>query len=246
MDVKQVFAGILTFRGPETLARALDAYRTSGLLEMFGACCVWLNEAREPETQVCKDYGVEYVESSVNVGIGKAWAGLAQQASRRGFEYFATLEHDFWPVEDRDTCLRRINDALYLLEAEAVDFVRLRHRKTPGNPHYPGCYKGQEGSMPQPLRADVIHWGDPVLLFPGRFQKIQAPSGEEWFTCDSSDATFTNNPVIYKTAFFQKAVSPLCTGSGVALEGDMNSDEAWYGCGYRGAVGEGLFRHGWA
>lgn len=232
--------GILSWHSREVLANTLTSYATNGLLDLVGDVTIFFQECTEEDKAIANHFGVRYIESSTNVGIGKAFIELAKNARTK---YFLTLEHDFELIEEKQTVKDRLESGVKLLEG-GYDVVKYRHRRNPGFPLFSEqAYKGRElehydewSKCVSPHLLDCIHWvEDPEV----KFREYIGKTGE-YFTADCRYANWTNNPCLYKVKFYLETIEPFM-GSGVELE--HNLAYWWPRQGFKVAQGEGLFTH---
>jgi hypothetical protein len=238
--LSRVSVGILSWRRPSTLRHALRSYRRTGLLDAVGEVTLFCNEADPRELNLARDYRLRALTSDSNVGIGPAFARLAQVASR---PLFLFLEND-WPcTEPFGTAQQRLATAATLVETGAADAVRLRHRRRYGHPLYSrAALSGRETELRNlPHLLDAAHWhAAPEEIFAGRIARRQV-AGEEWFFAPSDHAAYTNNPSLYRTDFARDVLAPR--GLQPGLESEAALQDWWQGAGLTVAMGEGLFTH---
>lgn len=236
-----VSIGILAWNSGQTLVNTLHSYYLNGLLEMVNDVTIFFQEVTEEDRTIAHHFGVNYIESSNNVGIGKAFIDLANNAQT---ENILLLEHDWKLIENEDTTYNRLNSGLELLNQE-FDFVRYRHRKTPGYPLFTQpAYQGKElnhydSSMDlvSPHLLDSIHWLEtPELDFPDKIQKQG-----EYFIASSRWGNWTNNPGLFKKDFYLEVVSQFINPKDLLLEPSISG--WWARQDYKVAHGEGLFKH---
>ncbi len=236
----RVSIGILTWRRPGTLRHALRSYRRTGLLSAVGEVTLFCNEADPREQQLARQFGLRALSSEGNIGIGPAFARLAEAAS---CPLFLFLEND-WPcTEPFGPAQRRLATAAALAETGAADAVRLRHRRRYGHPLYSRAAGIGRETEPQnlPNLLDAAHWQtDPGAVFDGRIEPRHV-AGETWFFAPSAHAAYTNNPSLYRTDFARDEIAPRGLQPGIASEAALQ--EWWRAAGLTVAMGEGLFTH---
>ncbi len=232
--------GILSWHSGEVLVNTLTSYATNGLLDLVEDVTIFFQECTEEDKAIADQFGVGYIESSTNVGIGKAFIELAKSAKTK---YFLTLEHDFELIEDRKVVENRLVSGVELLK-DGYDVVKYRHRKVPGFPLFSEqAYKGRElehydewSKCMSPHLLDCIHW----IWHPEvKFKEYIGKTGE-YFTADCRYANWTNNPCLYETEFYLRVVEPI-VGEGIQLE--ENIAYWWPRQDFKVAHGEGLFTH---
>jgi len=211
--------GILSWKSGQTLIDTLFTYYQNGLLGLTDDIKLFFQEFSNEDKQIAEHFGVQYLASPDNIGIGKAFIELAKNAK---YENFLILEHD-WKL------------------------IEFRHRKEPGFPHFSEKYVNinfeyfdQEIQTQSSHLLDSIHWiENPETQFPGRINKEEF-LGETYYTANSEVANWTNNPGLFKTKFFLDVLQEF-TGNGIDLEGKISY--WWARQNFKVAHGGGLFKH---
>ena len=232
--------GMLSWHSGQTLINTLYSYHVNGLLEMVNDVTIFFQEITEDDKMIANHFGVNYIESSRNIGIGKAFIELAKNAQT---DKILFLEHDWKLIEDKDTTYSRLLSGVKLID-EGFSFVRFRHRQTPGFPLFSQrAYEGNELNhydnemdLMSPHLLDSVHWlPNPEVSFPDKIQKQG-----EYFVTTSRWGNWSNNPGLFDTQFYIDTVKPFA-GDGIDLEGKIGG--WWARQDYKVAHGEGLFKH---
>lgn len=240
MEKLPISIGILAWKSGQTLVNTLHSYYLNGLFDIVNDITIFFQETSEEDKTISNHFEINYIESDVNVGIGKAFIELAKNAKT---DRILFLEHDWKLIEDKETTYNRLSSGLELINNE-YHFVRFRHRKNPGFPLFSQrVYQGNELNhydsemdLISPHLLDSIHWLEsPELDFPDKIQKQ-----EEYFTTTSRYGNWTNNPGLFDTQFYINTVEPFA-GGGIDLEGKIGG--WWARQDYKVAHGEGLFKH---
>ena len=240
MEKLPISVGILAWKSGQTLVNTLHSYYLNGLLEIANDVTIFFQEISEEDREIAHHFGVDYIGSSHNIGIGRAFIELAKHAQTDNILF---LEHDWKLIEDSYTTYQRLYSGLNLIQ-DGYHFVRYRHRKTPGFPLFTQrVYQGNELNhydhemdLVSPHLLDSIHWLEfPELDFPDKIQKYG-----EYFTTTSRWGNWTNNPGLFDTQFYIDTVEPFA-GGGIDLEGKIGG--WWARQDYKVAHGEGLFKH---
>lgn len=239
MDTQLNFSiGILAWKSGQTLVNTLNTYFQNGLIHIANDICILFQEFSEQDKQIADHFGISYIAHTNNIGIGKAFIELTEQAKT---ENVLILEHDWKLIEPMDVIISRINSGIEMLD-KGYSAIRYRHRNDYGYPHYSEKFNGQwltyyddwfETTSPHLL--DSLHWIDPSVEFPDKIQK-----DGEYFVTTSRYGNWTNNPTLYKKQFYLDAVTPF-TGSGIDLEWKIS--KWWCEQSYKVAHGSGLFKH---
>jgi hypothetical protein len=230
--------GILAWNSGQVLVDTLTTYYENGLFDMVNDTNILFQEFNEQDYQITKHFGLDCIGLTNNIGIGKAFIKLTENAQT---DNILVLEHDWNLIENVETTYDRLKSGLELLDGN-IDVVRYRHRHQPGNPHFSFQYQGRELDYydneiecTSPHLLDSVHWCNPKESFP----KYIEQSGE-YFLTTSRYGNWTNNPCLYKKQFYLDIVKQFA-GDGIALEGNIS--KWWAQQSYGVAHGEGLFKH---
>jgi len=238
MNKLPISVGILAWHSGQVLVDTLTTYYNNGLLDMVNDVTILFQEVSEEDIQIANHFGIKYIGLDENIGIGKAFKKLTENAQS---ENILILEHDWNLIEDKTTTYDRLLSGLELLDG-SVDVVRYRHRKDPGHPHFSFQYKGREleyyddwHEVTSPHLLDSLHWLDPKKEFPEQIGQFG-----EYFLTSSRYGNWTNNPCLYRKQFYLDVIEPFM-GEGIDLERKIAY--WWPRQNFGVAHGEGLFKH---
>ena len=238
MEKLPLSIGILSWNSGQTLVNTLTTYHENGLFNIVNDYKILFQEVSEQDKQIADYFSVPYIGLDNNIGIGKAFIQLTEQAQTNNV---LILEHDWQLIENLETTYSRLNSGIQLLENE-FKCIRYRHRNEPGNPHFSFRnigkeldYYDPEIECTSPHLLDSLHWLNPAECFSDKIQQEG-----EYFTSTSRWGNWTNNPCLYKKDFYLDIVKPFA-GDGIALEGNIS--KWWAQQNYKVAHGEGLFKH---
>ena len=238
MEKLPISIGILSWNSGQTLVNTLTTYYENGLFDIVNDYKILFQEVSEQDKQIADYFSVPYIGLNNNIGIGKAFIQLTEQAQTSNV---LILEHDWQLIENLETAYSRLNSGIQLLE-EGFKCIRYRHRNEPGNPHFSFRnigkeldYYDPEIECTSPHLLDSLHWLNPAEQFPDKIQQ-----DGEYFTSTSRWSNWTNNPCLYKKDFYLNVVEQFA-GDGIALEGNIS--KWWARQNYKVAHGEGLFKH---
>lgn len=238
MEKLPISIGILSWHSGQVLVDTLTTYHNNGLFDMVTDVTILFQEFNEQDYQISKHFGLDIIGMNSNIGIGKAFIKLTENAQT---DNVLVLEHDWNLIEDKETTYRTLQKSISALEL-GLDVVRLRHRKNPGNPHFSFRHQGKELTYyddeigcTSPHLLDSVHWCEPDIEFPEYIKK-----SEDMFWTTSRYGNWTNNPCLYKKQFYLDVVRPFA-GEGIGLEGNIS--KWWAQQEYKVGHNEGLFKH---
>ena len=238
MEKLPISIGILSWHSGQVLVDTLTTYYNNGLVDIVDDVTILFQEFNEQDYQIAKHFGLNVIGMNSNIGIGKAFIKLTENAKN---DYVLVLEHDWNLIEDKETTYNTLKRSISAIEM-GMDVVRLRHRKNPGYPHFSFRHKGEELTYfdeeigaTSPHLLDSVHWLDPAEQFPDKINK-----SEDMFWTTSRYGNWTNNPCLYKKQFYLDVVKPFA-GDGIALEGNIG--RWWVQQSYKVGHNEGLFMH---
>lgn len=232
--------GILAWHSGETLVRTLESYRRHGLLTLSSDITVFFQESLAEDVDIAQRFGIRGIFSLHNLGLGKGFAALAEQAE---YPHILLLEHDWKLVESRDVTFQRISEAMSLVN-DGFDCIRLRHRKKFGYPHMAIEHFRTRSPdhiddwirFPRAHLLESVHWRQaPDRDWPDSIQRHG-----DYFVTTSRYGCFTNNPCVYTKAFYLKNVAPF---AGIGYSNEQNISFWWARQNFKIAQGEGLFQH---
>lgn len=238
MEKLNLSIGILAWKSGQTLVNTLQTYFDQHMLHYVNDVTILFQEISEQDKQIAKHFNIPYIGYNNNIGIGKAFLRLTENAQS---ENVMILEHDWKLIEPEDVAIGRLKSGIEMLD-KGYSCVKYRHRKHPGQPLFSRRHEGNELNYydkeiecTSPHLLDSVHWCNPAETFPDLIGK-----DGEYFTVSSRYANWTNNPCMYKKNFYLETVKPFA-GDGVALEGNIS--KWWAQQTYKVAHGEGLFTH---
>lgn len=254
--MKNISVGMLSWKKPEILRQTLQSYLDNGLLAYPENFCIYFNEISDKDIAVAKDFGIKYMGTAENIGIKNALIELAGQAEN---PYFMFLENDWFLEESSCVTEKRLTDGVEILTNNLADVIRFRHAENPG---YPLCSakfcKNGVHTMPRNYLIDLVHLvKNPAKIFPEQIDR-KIINGDSYYFAAAKNASFTNNPCLYKTEFFKTLImrdyelssEPSILGyaklkntdvRNVSLEVDIIP--FWEASDYKVAMGPGLFSH---
>lgn len=235
-----ISAGILAWKSGATLENTLESYRVNGLFDILDDVCILFQESTSDDIALAKKYNLPHIALDNNVGIGRGFVMLCQQARN---PHILLLEHDWELVEDFVTTRLRLKSSLDMVLSD-TDVVRLRHRRNPGYPLYSQTpYQGRELDhydpsidLHSPHLFESIHWIENLNeVFS---DKIFVENGH--YVTTSRWSNWTNNPCLFRRDFYIELVNWFAA-KGTLLEPEIS--HWWARQQFKIAWGEGLFKH---
>ena len=111
MEKLPISIGILSWKSGQTLVNTLTTYHDNGLFDLVNDVCILFQEFSEEDKQTAEHFNLPYIAKSNNIGIGKAFLELTEQAKT---DNVLVLEHDWKLIEDKSTTLNRLTSGLEL------------------------------------------------------------------------------------------------------------------------------------
>lgn len=238
MEKLPISIGILAWKSTKTLSNTLKSYRKNGLLDLVEDITILFQEVSAADEKLAEKYKVKYIGLTENIGIGKGFIKLAENAKYNDILF---LEHDWELIEDKETVYAQLRSGLDLLN-NGFAVVRYRSRKKPGFPLHSLKHKGNElnyyddwHKVTSPHLLESLHWLDPAIKFPDKIQKEGL-----FYITTSRWANWTNNPFFIKKDFYLETITPF---AGESVHFEKNIAEWWVKQDFKIAQGEGLFMH---
>jgi FkbM family methyltransferase len=236
-----ISVGILSWNSKESLRNTLESYKRNGLLKIADDVTILFQEATQEDKKIAKEFGLPYIALDKNVGIGKGFVMLCEQAEH---PHVLLLEDDWELTTNYSKTREVLKSTLDMLNGD-TDVVRLRSRANPGFPLYTlePC-RGKELEhidptidLPGAHLFECVHWiENPEQQFPGR---IFTERGH--YVTTSRYSNWTNNPCLHRKDFYIELVSWFADKGGLLLEPDISN--WWARQQFKIAWGEGLFTH---
>ena len=105
--------GMLSWHSTDVLINTLTCYYENRLLDFTDDFVIFFQEFNEDDKKIAEHFGVSYIPSPSNIGIGQAFVELAKQAK---YENLLILEHDWELIESTENTYNRLHSALELLK----------------------------------------------------------------------------------------------------------------------------------
>lgn len=206
-----VCIGILAFQGHKTLDNTLASYKNSGLLDLVAEAHILFQDVRAPKRRSwAKDVVRRYPQlrpmyKERNVGQREGFIGLNAACTQK---FAVVLEEDFEVDKNVNVC-EQLMLGIAFIDSGRADAVRLRSRKNGGFPNY--AYDSwKHGTLGSMHRIEHVMWNDRAEdSFPEI--KVCLRSPKAWCTT-AQFGQYTNNPVLYKTAFAKELFNRVPAG----------------------------------
>ena len=230
--------GILSWNSNKVLEYTLQSYKKNGLLNLSDDITVYFQEISEEDKELAEKFGLNYLGTAENIGIGKAIANLAENSKH---DFFLFLENDWELIKNPQKTFSGLDSGIQLLK-DGFNVVRYRSRKNPGFPLHSLRHKGNElnyyddwHQCSSPHLLESVHWLNPAEEFPDKIQKKG-----EFFITTSRWANWTNNPFLIHKNFY---LENLAGFSGETVDFERKIAFWWARQTFKIAQGEGLFTH---
>jgi glycosyltransferase involved in cell wall biosynthesis len=231
--------GILTYNAPNTLENTLKSIFDKGTNLYFNEILLYVNPSQHTQRteEIASSYNIKRFTADENKWIGPGFKWLVENSNSNNV---LLLEDDFFLIEqDVNKVFEILKTAVDFLNKRETDVVRLRSRKSPGNPLYSSWFAGQEHRCMTHL-AECTHWKEnPDLDFPEYCKKIS--DNPVWYKFKSANANYTNNPCIFRKEFYKKYIIPNFCADRTDIETAATS--WWTGQDFSVITGNGLFCH---
>ena len=235
-----ISVGILAWHSKQSLRNSLESYKRNGLFNAVDDVVILFQDVREEDKKIAKEFGLPYIGLDRNVGIGRGFVMLCEQADH---PHVLLLEDDWELTEGFVETRFRLLEGLRMLQGD-TDVVRFRNRSNPGFPLFVvDQYLGHETThydhkidLVAPHLFETIHWTPhPDIQYPGL---IFSEKGH--YVTTSRWSAWTNNPCLHRRDFYIELVSWFAD-KGMLLEPEIS--HWWSRQQFKIAWGEGLFTH---
>lgn len=195
--------GILSYGNLATLENSVHSWIEGGLFNEAHEIIIYFNALSKQDKVFAKKHHLKCLGSANNLGISAGIQSLINEASG---DYFLLLENDWELVEQKEVTRSRLHAAANLLKDAKANCIRLRHARSFGSPLHTLQFKDSPLKSPRHLLDSVYYLPDPSKSLPDYIQK-ETINDENWFFASSQNASYTNNPCLYKTRFLKNLVS---------------------------------------
>lgn len=256
--------GVLSWRGYESLAAALESYAAADLFSLFAENVLFLPEAQPEGSALARRYGLKEISTPDNLGILGGFKALAQAMAS---PILLLAENDYPLIEPREEAARQLRIAADYLARGEAHVWRFRHRLRPGQGldrlkserYWPreGASAGRRlsAALLRILRpgkaARLSGWTaltheNAERLFPGEIRRT--PEGDA--LVHSRSLPWCNNVFMVRRDFFLKTVIPAAefdvrgrlVNGFPSIETEINR-RYWRRGDFWTGVGRGLFTH---
>jgi len=193
--------GILAYDGKQTLEETLRSFSDSGLFSAVKKALIHFQKIDSPARQqwmeaVLLDHpALQATFTFENI----EFEGFLRMAKRCQEEYFITIEEDFKIVpENYHLVSIQISSAIAMVQGGTAA-IFLRSRSIPGLPDY-ARQSFERGELGKQFLLHHSTWNyDAERDFHEISQCRETP---KYWCASTRHASFTNNPVLYKTSFY--------------------------------------------
>jgi hypothetical protein len=232
--------GILTHNSPLTLKNTLISYRDAGLLEYTDdiKCLIQPSPLSDMEISVCNEFNIIYILETENTMMA---GGIKKLVNESKYKYFLFLESDFRSCKNKIVTKEILDFAIYNLENNSFDVIRLRNLKNPGHPIHWNLQKreGVNYNNNTELYLCTHYLKEPDLIYPDYIQKIS--NDPILYQISSRNCVYTNNANITSKEFYINNIFPFIK-IGCHLEPEIGTTWA-YSNKYKIGITSGIFTH---
>lgn len=233
-----------------SLPNTLFSYFRNNFFDISDDIVIFFQEINDYDIKLANYFDLKYIGDTENIGIANAFYKIVQNAK---YENILILEHDWYLQENFETCFKRIQSSINLLN-NGYDCIKMRSMQKTGFPDFshirytenPMSYYDPEIEQYYPHLLDTCHiFKDIHKHFP---TEISQTFDNEcmYYTSTSRYGNYTNNPCIYKTSFYKQILEKF--------QNDFNTSEKYHGLEsllgkwwatqpFKIAHSEGLFTH---
>ena len=193
--------GILAHQGVKTLDNTLNTYQKSGLLDASEQAFILFQEldsfgrqawARNMVAPYPKLKPIYEKQNTHFQGFYKLLDACSSS------NYVLLLEEDFPVSPTIKNVLPQLENGIFMLN-HGVDAVRMRNRKDPGHPNHSYLTWKKTGKIESSHLISHVMWDDEAEKHIPEI-KVCREHPKTW-CASSKHAHYTNNPVLYRTAF---------------------------------------------
>jgi hypothetical protein len=136
---------VLSYAGPVTFRRSVDAWRDTGLLRSAAQSILFLNDVRGGEDdafdcwrrRTAREAGFDVVLEAQNAHRNVGFGGFTEMLRACRHEFFLFLEEDFTVARSASRAVdEQLRSAMDLLATGVVRAVKLRHLREGGSPNW--------------------------------------------------------------------------------------------------------------
>ena len=202
--------GILAYDGKKTLRQTLRSYDDSGLMKLVKVALIHFQKVDTPSREKWRDDTLNDHPvlrgsfSKQNIEF-RAFLLMARNCKE---PFFVTMEEDFRIMPENYHLVRgQLSTSIEMIE-NGASAVLLRSREFPGNPNY-ARESFEKGVLGSQWLIEHTLWN---YHAEDEFDEITECRVTPKYWCTSTQyAAFTNNPVLYKTAFYTRLLEESTT-----------------------------------
>jgi hypothetical protein len=209
--MNNITIGYLSWKRHPILNQTLNSHKLNGLYDIIKSenRTIFFQELSNDDKDIADSYDCNYFGNNENIGILNAFIKLVEKCET---EYFIFSENDWYLIENKEVTEKILEDCIELLKNNLCDIIRLRHRKTPGNPLY-SRPKNVEEWLNQnihgfPYKLESLSWLDePNKVYNNIFTEFNG--NYKWYITTINHQKWSNNIYIAKTSYLKNVIIPL-------------------------------------
>lgn len=238
-----VCAGILAYQGIKTLENTLQSFVSSGMMEMVQSVLILFQDiSTDARRAWVDDLLRRYPKlTPIILPTNIGWAGFQRLAEACDQEFFVPVEEDF-AVKTHHPVHEQLQNAVELVREGVADAVRMRGRVAGGGPNYSKEHLQHTGG-----KIGATHLISCLLLS----DHAEVLKDKIWVCKEqpktwclwSRNGHYTNNPVLYRTAFARSLYDKVPKSEIARLMEEWITVQYWPKQDYVVAWSEGIFEH---
>jgi len=207
----QITIGYLSWKRNKILTQTLNSHNNNGLFDIIPPQnrTIFFQEIHKTDIITATKYHCNYFGDNNNIGILNGFIKLVESCKT---EYFIFCENDWYLVENKDTTNKIIDDCINLLHSNQADIIKLRSRKSPGNPLYSRPTNVNEWLSQNysgfPYKLESLSWlNEPNKTYNNLLDEYDG--NYKWYITSLKHQSWSNNVFICKTCYLHDIILPL-------------------------------------
>jgi len=209
--MEDITIGYLSWKRQNILEQTLQSHKDNGLFDIIQQTNIFIyfQEICDKDISIANKYNCEYIGTNENIGILNAFITMIEYCKT---EYFIFCENDWYLIENKNTTIKIIEDAINILNSNIANIVKLRHRKYYGEPLYSKPHNIDEWKKNNyhnfPYKLESLSWLDnPNIDYNDIMEEYNG--NYKWYITTLKHQKWSNNIFICKTNYIKEIILPL-------------------------------------